>query len=87
MKKVLADFVINFKYVMMKKTIEQIDVNEKLSSEDFFTLFENVNLPHDNLKQFYEMYMLFLNSDVSPIGAWVAIRNLFLIKMSSYTNA
>jgi len=68
------------------KSIEEINVNEKLSSDDFLTLFKQVELnveEQEELKtDYYKMYELFLDSNVSPVSAWVAVRNIFIVKKS-----
>jgi hypothetical protein len=64
------------------KTIEEIDVNVILSEEDFCTMFTQVSLneeeKHEVKTSYYNMYKLFIESEVTPILSWVAIRNLFV---------
>ena len=65
------------------KTWEEIDVNEKIAFEEFYTLFSKVPLTQeekDGLYEYYQMYEKFIEADVKPADAWVAVRNVFVIK-------
>lgn len=66
------------------KTIEEINIETSLEIKDFFTLFE-LQLPLNeeekySLHEYYKMYNTFLDSEVNPKDAWLAIKNIFIIK-------
>ena len=65
------------------KPWEEIDVNEKITFEEFYTLFSKVPLTPEEkngLYEYYQMYEKFLEVDVNPTDAWIATRNVFVIK-------
>ena len=65
------------------KPWEEIDVNEKITFEEFYTLFSKVPLTSEEkngLYEYYQMYEKFLEVDVNPADAWIATRNVFVIK-------
>ena len=67
----------------MNKTIEEIDVTTSLENEDFVALFtEQLPLTEDEKEKvsntYYAFYVQFIQSGVSPIEAWTAIRQLFI---------
>ena len=66
------------------KNWDDINVEEKLSFEDFFTLFATklplIEEEEKELQNYYEMYKTFLNAEVKPVNAWIAVRNVFIIK-------
>ena len=65
------------------KTWDEIDVNEKLSLEEFCTLFSNLPLNEEEIKElpnYHEIYESFITSEVQPVDAWIAVRNIFAIK-------
>ena len=70
--------------VKNRKSWDEIDVNEVLIFEDFCTLFEErISLNEEeksSLVEYYEMYEIFLHAEVRPIEAWIATRNIFVIK-------
>lgn len=65
------------------KTWEEINVEEKLSLEDFLTLFSKLSLlpeEKEELSNYHAIYETFLLSDVSPKDAWIVTRNIFAVK-------
>ena len=65
------------------KTWEEINVEEKLSLEDFLTLFSKAPLlpeEKDTLLDYHIIYETFLLGEVNPKDAWIATRNIFVIK-------
>lgn len=72
----------NQKQISMK-TWEKINVEKKLSLEDFLTLFSKLPLlpeEKEELPNYHVIYETFLLSEVSPKDAWIATRNIFAIK-------
>jgi len=66
------------------KTWDEINVAEKLPLEDFCTLLE-AKLPLNeeekmSLQDYYKMYEIFVNATVTPLDAWITVRNIFAIK-------
>ena len=64
-------------------TYEKIDPTTVLSLEEFLILFSKLPLLEEEkrtLPEYYEMYSTFLNADVNPADAWVATRNVFIVK-------
>jgi len=70
----------------MSKSIEEIDVYKELSPEDFLLLFEQVPLLDTEVQELNEFYFPFykkmLECNVIPETAWVATRNVFIVKNS-----
>lgn len=68
------------------KAWDEINVEEKLSFEEFFTLFAaKLPLVEEEKKElfnYYKMYEVFVAAEVKPIDAWVSIRNVFAFKNS-----
>jgi len=65
------------------KTWDEINVEEKLSLEDFLTLFSKAPLlseERETLPDYYAIYETFLLGEVTSKDAWVATRNIFVIK-------
>lgn len=66
------------------KNWDEINVEEKLSFEDFFTLiaFKLPLLEEEkaDLLNYHKMYEAFLNAEVKPIEAWITVRNIYAIK-------
>lgn len=65
------------------KTLNEINVEQKLSLEDFCTLFMQLPLNENEINElsnYYKMYELFISSNVFPKDSWVAIRNMYIIK-------
>lgn len=65
------------------KTWEEIDVNQVLSFEDFFTLFKKLPLTEEESAEiidYYKIYATFLEANVLPEIAWISTRNIFIIK-------
>jgi len=65
------------------KTWEEINVDEVLPFEDFFTLFINLPLNEEEkneLFSYHQIYTKFVEAEVSPKDAWIATRNIFAIK-------
>jgi len=66
------------------KTIKEINVYERLTQEEFCTLFSTIPLlenEKEELKLFYyDMYCTFLDSEVKPDQAWLATKNVFIVK-------
>jgi len=65
------------------KTWEEINIKEPLCSNDFNTLFNNLPLNKKEIKEldnYYAMYITFIQNEVNPEIAWLAIRNMFIIK-------
>ena len=73
----------------MKKW-EEINPRELLTVDDFLTLFEKAPLNEEeklDLKGFYfPMYETFVQSDVTPENAWLAVRNVFVMKNPQITD-
>jgi hypothetical protein len=65
------------------KTWDEINVDEVLPLEDFLTLFQNLPLNEEEkfeLEGFHKVYMTFLGAEVTPKDAWIATRNIFVVK-------
>jgi hypothetical protein len=66
------------------KTFEEIDVYKVLTLEDFITLFAHLPLTEeekiDVKTNYYTFYKLFIDSGVDPGQAWLAVKNIFIIK-------
>ena len=68
----------------MAKTIEEIDVYKRITQEEFMTLFSPIPLLENEKKElelfYYDMYCAFLDSEVKPDQAWLAVKNVFIVK-------
>lgn len=65
------------------KTWDEINVDEVLPFEDFFTLFNQLPLlkeEKESLSGYYGIYESFINAEVKPRDAWIAVRNIFAVK-------
>lgn len=65
------------------KTWEEINVDEILPFEDFFTLFGQLPLTEEektDLAGYHQIYEAFVNAEVKPKDAWIAVRNIFVVK-------
>ena len=65
------------------KNWDEINVEEILCDEDFYTLFKKLPLTNEEEKElegYYKVYEAFIDADVKPIDAWTATRNIFAIK-------
>ena len=65
------------------KTWDEINVDEVLPFEDFFTLFNQLPLNEqekESLAGYYGIYDSFINAEVKPRDAWIAVRNIFAVK-------
>jgi len=67
------------------KSFDDIDVTKPMLFDDFWILFSHLPLTDEekiSLKtEYFVMYELFLNNNVAPETAWLAIRNIFVMKM------
>jgi hypothetical protein len=67
------------------KTWDEIDIEKVLIFEDFVTLFERLPLNEKEKKELYDyfqIYEIFLDADVSPKESWTATKNIFIMKNS-----
>jgi hypothetical protein len=66
------------------KTIAEIDPTLPLSKKDFMTLFSHLPLlpdEKDRLRNdYFKIYETFVDADTEPTNAWLATRNIFLVK-------
>jgi hypothetical protein len=65
------------------KTIEEINIKNKMSEDDFKVLFSNLPLNEEeqaSLTEYYQMYTTFITADVTPNDSWLATRNIFFMK-------
>jgi len=66
------------------KTWEEINVNEPLPIEDFTTLFSRLPLSdtetHQITEELYPIYQRFLECGVIAEEAWIAVKNIFVLK-------
>ena len=65
------------------KTWDEINVDEKLPLEDFMTLFGQLPLTEEektDLIGYHQIYEKFVEAEVKPKDAWIAVRNIFAIK-------
>ena len=65
------------------KTIEEINIETKMSEDDFKVLFSNLPLNEEeqaSLTEYYQIYAAFINASVSPQDSWIATRNIFIMK-------
>ena len=67
------------------KSFDDVDVTKPMSFDDFWLLFYHLPLTDEekiSLKtEYFVMYELFLKNDVAPETAWLAVRNVFVMKM------
>jgi len=65
------------------KTWDEINVDEVLPFEDFFTLFQQLPLTEEeknDLFGYHQIYTKFVEAEVKPRDAWIATRNIFAVK-------
>ena len=66
------------------KTISEINPKLQMSKEDFIVLFLHLPLVADEKARlesdYFKMYQTFLENETEPIDAWLATRNIFLMK-------
>lgn len=65
------------------KTWNEINVEEVLSLEDFLMLFSKAPLLDEEraeLPEYHKVYETFVGAEVKPKDAWVATRNIFVVK-------
>lgn len=66
------------------KTIAEIDVTKRISKIEFATLFAHLPTNAEEKKkikgEYYDMYEAFIQSETEPVTAWIATRNIFLLK-------
>ena len=68
------------------KTLAEIDPTLRMSKEDFVTLFNHLPLLEDEKSRlktdYFKIYETFLDNDTEPTDAWLATRNIFIMKES-----
>jgi hypothetical protein len=65
------------------KTWDEINVDEVLPLEDFLTLFQNLPLTEEekfDLEGYHKIYLQFIGAEVKSKDAWIATRNIFVVK-------
>ena len=65
------------------KTWEEINIEEKLCLEDFLVLFSQTPLlpeEREELPNYHIVYETFLLGEIKPKDAWIATRNIFVMK-------
>lgn len=71
--------------VTKPRSFDDVDVTKPMLFDDFWILFSHLPLTDEekiSLKtEYFEIYELFLNNDVAPETAWLATRNMFVMKM------
>ncbi len=63
--------------------IDQINIEAKISLDEFKLLFSPLNLNDDildRLDEYYKMYELFIDSSVNPKTSWLSVRNIWIVK-------
>lgn len=65
------------------KTWDEINVDEILPLEDFMTFFSKLPLTEEektDLTGYHQIYEKFVETEVKPKDAWIAVRNIFAVK-------
>lgn len=64
------------------KTWDQIDINSKLTLEEFLILFDQINLDDAEKfwlrEDFYLAYEILIRKGMKPKDAWLKMKNAFL---------